>query len=396
MGFVRDSRRQDQESGMNTAITSGIAVSMAALVGVAVHDSGLSARVLRGLETVTVIASSLDNPRGLAFGPDGALYVAEAGSGGAGPCAEGPEGLRCYGATGSIARIDLSSGTLTRVASGLPSAASGDGSFATGPHDVSFQGLGNAFITIGYGGDPSNRTTDFGPAGAAFARLVRLTANGVWTLEEDLGNYEAAANPTGDEVDSNPYGVLALPGGRVVVDAGANALNAIGAQGVSSTLATFPNSLAEAPAFLGLPPGTLIEMDAVPTSGALGPDGRFYIGQLTGFPFPVGGANIFRVAAHGGTPEIFASGFTAVVDVAFGPDGSLYVLELAKDGLLAAFIENDWTGALVRIAPDGSRTEIAPGTLFAPGGLAVGADGAVYVSNNSIFSGTGQVIRIEP
>lgn len=99
---------------------------------------------------------------------------------------------------------------------------------------------------------------------------------------------------------------------------------------------------------------------------------------------------------QGGTPEVYAGGFTAIVDVAFGPDGSLYVLEIAKSGLLAAFIAGDWTGALIRVAADGTRTELAVGALFAPGGVAVGQDGDLYVSNKSIFSGTGQVLRIEP
>ncbi len=154
--------------------------------------------------------------------------------------------------------------------------------------------------------------------------------------------------------------------------------------------------MAEAPPFLELPPGTLIPMDAVPTSVALGPDGHYYVGQLTGFPFPVGGANIYRVPAKGGAPELYAEGFTAIIDVAFGVDGSLYVLEIAKNGLLAAFIFNDWTGALIRVAPDGTRTEIAEGSLYAPGGVAVGKDRALYVTNNSIFSGVGEVLRIEP
>lgn len=221
-----------------------------------------------------------------------------------------------------------------------------------------------------------------------------MNASGNWSLQEDLGAYEAAANPTGDEVDSNPYGILALPGKRVVADAGANALNEVAANGAIQTLAVFPDRLVEAPPFLELPPGTLIPMDTVPTSVALGPDGHYYVGQLTGFPFPVGDANIYRVPAQGGVPEVYAGGFTAIIDLAFGADGSLYVLEIAKNGLLDAFIFNDWTGALIRVAPDGTRTEIAAGALFAPGGVAVRSDGAFYVTNNSIFSASGQVLRI--
>jgi hypothetical protein len=371
---------------MNRRTISAITLLLAALVVI-------TPRTLA--QSLVVVADGLSNPRGIAFGPDGALYVAEAGSGGSGPCAEGPEGLRCYGASGAIARIDTHWWTLSRVATGLPSAASADGSFATGPHDISFRGMGSAFITIGFGGNPANRIPDFGLAGAHFARLIRLTPNGNWSFRGDLGAYESAANPTGDEIDTNPYSVLALPGRQIVADAGANALNQISANGTLSTLAVFPDGEAEAPDFLGLPPGTLIPMDTVPTSVAEAPDGHFYVGQLTGFPFPVGGAKIFRVPAQGGPPAVVAEGFTAVIDVAFAPDGSLYVLEIAKNGLLEAFINNDWTGALIRLAPDGTRTEIGAGSFFAPGGLAVGADGTLYVTNRSIFS-TGQVLRVEP
>lgn len=197
-------------------------------------------------------------------------------------------------------------------------------------------------------------------------------------------------------MDTNPYGILALPGKRVVADAGANALNEVAANGGVSTLAVFPDRMVEAPPFLELPPGTEIPMDAVPTSVAIGPDGHYYVGQLTGFPFPVGGANIYRIPAQGGVPEVYAEGFTAIIDVAFGADGSLYVLEIAKNGLLNAFIFNDWTGALIRVTSNGTRTEIAAGALFAPGGVAVGSDGTLYVTNNGIFSGSGQVLRIAP
>jgi len=337
----------------------------------------------------------LNNPRGLNFGSDGALYVAEAGSGGNGPCAPGPEGNRCYGESGSITRIDRQDYAATRVRSNLPSLASPDGSFATGIHDLSFHGLGNTVFTTGFGGNPEDRTVQFGAAGMSFARLGRINSLGKLALTEDLGGYEIENNPTGDEVDSNPYGILALAARTIFADAGGNALNQISAKGVASTLATFPDRLVLAPPFLELPAGTLIPMDTVPTSVAQGPDGSFYVGQLTGFPFPVDDANIYRVPANGGTPTVHAGGFTSVIDVAFGPDGSMYVVELAKNGLLAAFIDGDWSGAVIRVAPDGTRTELAPGMLTAPGGVAVGGDGAIYVTNNSISSGIGQVIRIE-
>ncbi len=349
--------------------------------------------VWAALATTEVIADGLNNPRGLNFGPGGVLYVAEAGSGGEGPCEGGEQGERCYGATGSVTRINLRTGDADRIVTGLPSLAGPGGVSATGPHDVSLQGLGNVSVTIGYGGDPRARTTSLGSLGAQFARLARVQPNGKWSLQEDLGAYEAAANPTGDQVDTNPYSVLAVGGKRIYTDAGGNTLNQIAANGKITTLATFPDRLVSAPP---LPPGVAIPMDAVPTTVAVGPDGAYYVGQLTGFPFPVDGANVYRVPAGGGTPTVYASGFTAIIDIAFGADGSLYVLEIAKNGLLAAFGGGDWTGALIKIAPDGTRTELAPGELTAPGGIAIGPDGYLYVTNNSIFSGTGQVLRIAP
>jgi len=347
-------------------------------------------------ETVQTVASGLDNPRGLNFAPDGALYVAEAGRGGGGQCAPGPEGTRCYGTSGAITRIDLRNGQKRRVASELPSLASEAGDFAIGPHDITFLGLGSASITIGFSGDPRDRQFQFGAGGAGLAQLAGVSASGNWRLENDLGLYESANNPAGDEIDSNPYGMLQLPGKLIIADAGANDLIQVNANGSITTLAIFPDRLEDAPDFLGLPPGTKIPMDAVPTNVSLGPDGYYYVGQLTGFPFPAGGANVYRVAPGGGTPEVHAGGFSAIVDTAFGPDGSLYVLQLARNGLLDGFIFNNWTGALIRVEPNGTRTELAAGQLIAPGGVAVGGDGNIYVTVNSIYPGTGAVLRIQP
>lgn len=344
-----------------------------------------------------IVVNGLDNPRGLNFGPLGNLYIAEAGRGGDGLCGPGPEGTRCFGESGAITRWSPRTGNVRRVTTGLPSLATQNaGEFAIGPNDIDLDPLGFAFVNIGFGGDPTTRETTFGPDGRRLAREILLLPRNNALVVKDLGNFEAANNPTGDEVDSNPYGILARLGRQIITDAGSNDLLQVGLGGRTTVLATFPDRMVDAPPFLGLPPGTQIPMDTVPTTVAVGPRGDYFVGQLTGFPFPVGGANVYRVPAGGGTPTVYASGFTNIVDIAFGKDGSLYVLQIVKNGLLAAFEAGDWTGALIRVRPNGTRTELVPGVLTAPGGIAIGSDGALYVTNNSIYPGIGEVLRIQP
>lgn len=371
-----------------------------ALVAAAL-SAALAAALFPGIAAadshVTVVASGLDNPRGLAFAPNGELYVAEAGRGGAGPCFSGPEGEACFGATGAIAHVH--DGVVHRVVTGLPSLAGTDGSAAGGPHKLSFVGRGNLYVTIGLGGDPDFRAA-LGPAGARAGTVIRANVDtGSVRRVADLVAYEAERNPDqgepGSEVDSNPYGILATPMGVYSTDAGGNDLLFTDRRGRTRTVAVFHATFVDAPPFLGLPPGTRIPMQAVPTGIARGADGALYVSQLTGFPFPVGGSSIWRVRP-GQAPTVFASGFTNVVDIAAGRDGSLYVVEIAKNGLLAAFGSGDFGGRLVRVARDGTATTILESPLFAPGGVTVGRDGAVYVTNMSVVAGGGQVLRIAP
>jgi sugar lactone lactonase YvrE len=138
-----------------------------------------------------------------------------------------------------------------------------------------------------------------------------------------------------------------------------------------------------------------VMMQSVPTSVGLGPDGALYVGELTGFPFPAGEARVYRVVP-GQEPSVYAEGFTNVIDIAFGTDGNLYVLEMAKDGLLSAMIAGaEPTGRLVRVAPDGTQTTLVTDELSAPGGLAIGSDGTLYVTNHSTSAGGGEVLRIK-
>ncbi len=330
------------------------------------------------------IASGLDNPRGITAGPDGELYVAEAGRGGDGPCAAGPEGEVCFGMTGAITKIH--DGTQTRVITGLPSLAAADGSGATGVHDLSLRGSDVAYFTLGLGGNLDYRAI-FGPEGATLGHLgvAKFSAN-FWRPLVDLAGYETAENPDGAQIDSNPYGIAPQGGKPVLVDAGGNSLLWIGH--TPQTLAIFPVRFVPSP----FNPNDLFPMDAVPTAVDRGPDGAWYVSQLTGFPFPVGEANIYRVAP-GQTPTVWATGFTNIIDIIFGPDGSLYVLEIATNSLLSG----DPTGALIRIYPDGSREVIASEGLIMPGGVVIGTDGALYVTNCSACpAGAGEVVRIEP
>jgi hypothetical protein len=338
-----------------------------------------------------VVASGLDNPRGLTFAPDGALYVAEAGLGGTDTCFEGPEGPSCFGHSGAVTRIGKHA--QRRVLENLPSIAAEDGSAGIGPSDIAF-GDKRMYVTVGLGLDldVSNAIPELHEMG----ELVSTKVHKKWwhptswpRTVADLAEFEDRVNPTGDEENVNPNSVVATRRGQVVADAGANDLLRVTKHGRVQVLATFPNRMVDAPDFLGLPPGTQVEMDAVPTSVVKGPDGALYVGQLTGFPFPVGGAKVYRIEP-GKRPTVYARGFTNIIDLGFDHHGRLLVLEIFTNGLLS----EDPTGALIRVGRHGSQRVLMSEGLVTPGGLAVRGHSA-YVSNcGTCGDGAGEVLRI--
>ena len=84
---------------------------------------------------------------------------------------------------------------------------------------------------------------------------------------------------------------------------------------------------------------------------------------------------------------MYASGLTNLTDLAFGPDGSLYAVEIASAGLL-----NGPIGAVKRITPGGSTHASVLGGIFAPYSVAFrGVD--VYMSTCTVCVDGGQVIK---
>ena len=346
--------------------------------------------------TVTTVVSGLDNPRDLAFGPDGSLYVAEAGHGGPECFGGGEEGTTCVGFTSQISKIDIGGGTFAPIVTGFVSTAGDDGSFATGIDGVSVSRSGSIFgIETGSADSvpdsiPGVSSSTIQRAKAELGRLL-VDPPGRVSIVADVGDRDfewSAGNANlvpGQFPDANPYGVFALNDGEVwVVDAGANTLDRVqigpGGRWNSIGIAAFvPN-----------PPSS----DSVPTCVDRGPDGALYIGILTGGGNVPGASIVYRYTPQSGLTQ-WATGLTAVTGCGFAPNGTFYAVEFSTLGLDNAA---PGTGALVAVPPHSiSPTLIAGGFSF-PGGFAAGPDGSLYFSNWSIAPaswGTGSVVQVK-
>ena len=355
-----------------------------------------------GLKTV---AAGLNNPRKLSVGPDGSLYVAEAGAGGRDRClGKGPDPT-CIGLTGSITRI--TGGSREQVVVGLPSIARATEQRAAGPTAVRVDGgtytvlLQDAYVNA-HGGNALGRD------GRTAGTLVSTPPGKAKpTVIADLAAFEARHNPDrgagpgtrfgNPPVDSDPYAFVRYSGGYAVVDAAGNDLLRVAPDGAISVLTVFPTRTVQLTAAerkrYAIPAGVRsLAVQSVPTCVAPGPDGALYVGELTGLPFRQGLARIWRVTPAG-KKSLYASGFSTISDLAF--DGKdLLVLELAAAGIGAQRTH----GALIRLEPGGRRTVLASTGLVDPTGVAV-AGGSIYVSNYGTYPGAGpgphgEVVRL--
>ena len=313
---------------------------------------------------------------GLATAPDGSLLVADAGQG--------------------VVAIKHGASTLAAPLPGIT--------------DVGAIGNGSFYATTGLGDAETG------------ARLWRVS-NGRVAEVADLGAFETAVNPDGIEPpDSNPFDLAVLNGGGVLVaDAGGNSILYVDNRGAVDWVVTLPTELestANAKSLVGCPNVAdpehafvcglpeQIPTQPVATSVAIGPDGAAYVSELKGFPGPLAASRIWRVepgtfhAACGTDPgcEVVADGFTSIVDLSFGPDGTLYVTEIDESSFLAVELGGAGsTGGTVNACGWGSFPldceAIATG-LSMPTATTVGGDGTLYATIRSLVPGMADVVRL--
>lgn len=367
-----------------TVITASTAVSRAQEATPAPAGTG-------GVQ-IEVLASGLLDPRFVAVDGD-TIYFTEAGSGGDlevfEPAGEGTPAptapISRRGMTGKLSSIGPD-GTVTAIVEDFMSYTFGENGEVVGAAGVALDG-GKAYVAVGSPGP--------------YVGVLDLTGEEGVVVEVDLASgekrivanaieYEIANNPDPMAIDSNLYGIAVLDGVAYVADAGGNDLLAVNiASREISTLAVTGGL--DAPF---LPPtgnpmrGGEMQIDSVPAGLKVSPDGRLFLGYVSGGPFPPGISRIDAFSVDGQMTTV-ATGLTMVTDVAFGPDGQLYACVMSSN-LLA-----NGPGQIVRVMADGAHMVVVDG-LMLPNGIAFDAAGNLIATHKASFAlpGGGEVVRI--
>lgn len=359
---------------MNFAFT--LALSLALLAGLATRGCGVSPGRVRltptpGPPAVEVILTGLDNPRGVAFGPEGELFVAEAGTG---YNAVDPTKL-----TGKLSRfIDRNRDgdfndpdEVERWFSHLPTYNALQ-YFRTGRDEVSGPGDlllhpdGRLFLTVD-GGLDAIALYEISPQGRIGRNLAtRSNMNGI-AFGPDMQRIYAVESTANDLIEVTLNGrfrkILSFP------------LLAHGQQAVPAGLAVDPRT---GDILVALFSGAAVD----------GPTGNV-------LPFVPGDSKVVRVNPKTGRLTDEITGLTTAVDVEIDSRGNIFVVELASGyaGLLPERFNlfnpdappldggyRRFSGRVTLYPAGGGPPRVLARGLDAPTNVAIGPNGALYVS----------------
>lgn len=299
------------------------------------------------------LADGLLNPRNITFDADGNLYIAEAGVSGA----QMTSADTAYGATARISML-APDGSLSVAVSGLISYRDGN---PLGAHAVEVTDESIWFVL----GETGDFTIPFTHALVEVDKETGRVKTFVDLLELELTE-DPDGNPNGE---SNATDFEVAPDGSIIIaNAGCNCLMTWNETDGLSVAVVWP-----------------FDTDnPVPTSVEIGPDGDIYVGFLTGFPFPQGGARIERWS--GGELVQTYEGLTAVTGLLVTEDGSIYASEFGV-------FEQGWGPGRVVLVTDEGVEPVMEG-LTAPYGLAQAPDGTIVVAVNSIGGADGRILVV--